>query len=218
MRRDRIYVCSDNIRFYFIGCDLIQRSCMVYRVDHGKKFPSAAAVAQLSKGHRSPDSRMSILSSIFPYTRDISLYIAGIQVRFVERRVQKLDKSMVPANKKLVHCFHCHAGAFSIPGSGEYRPALRNGIDPAFSIIYRTQWRTIVKKSTQIPFAIPAVLLDISAQISSFLLTAFYEGQITVQTRDLTELYKHFIEEESQPDAFALTVFTHPVHSVIPIT
>ena len=35
---------------------------------------------------------------------------------------------------------------------------------------------------------------------------------------NLSELYEHFIKEEPQPDAFALTVCAHHVHPVVPIT
>src|SRR5208283_4993862 len=58
MWRDRIYVCRDNIWFYFVGFDLPRRFRMVYRVDQRKQLPRAPAVAQLSEGHRAPDSRM----------------------------------------------------------------------------------------------------------------------------------------------------------------
>lgn len=42
---------------------------------------------------------MSVLSAILPDAGDVPLYIAGIQIRLIEGRVQELDQSMVPSNK-----------------------------------------------------------------------------------------------------------------------
>ncbi len=88
---------------------------MVHRVDHCQQFPRAAAVAQCGKGHRRPDRRVRVLPAVLPYTGNVSLDIARIQVRFVERRVQELDQAVVPSNKKLVHRFHRRAGACRHP-------------------------------------------------------------------------------------------------------
>ena len=35
---------------------------------------------------------------------------------------------------------------------------------------------------------------------------------------NLSEPHEYFIKEESQPYAFALAMFTHPVHAVVPVT
>src|SRR3990170_7371221 len=161
---------------------------------------------------------MSVLPAILPDARDIPLYIARIQIRLVERRGQELDQCIVPANEPLIHRFHCHARAFGIPGAGENRPALRNGINLAFGITRRTEWRAIIEVSAEVPLTIPAILLDIPAQLSRLSLAAFDKGQVTMQACNLSKPHEHFIKEESQPNAFAFAVFAHHVHAVVPIT
>src|SRR3990170_931118 len=125
---------------------------------------------------------------------------------------------MVPSNEALIHCFHCHAQAFGIPGAGENRPALRNRINLAFGITRRTEWRAIIEKSAEVPRTIPAILLDIPAQLSRLPLAAFDKGQVTMQACNFSEPHEHVIKEEPQPNAFAFTVFTHHIHAVVPIT
>src|SRR3990167_665413 len=125
---------------------------------------------------------------------------------------------MVPSNEALIHCFHCHAQAFGIPGSGENRPALRYGINLAFGITRRTEWRAIIEVSAEVPLTIPAILLDIPAQLSRLPPAAFDKGQVAMQACNLSEPHEHFIKEEPQPNAFAFAVFAHHVHAVVPIT
>jgi hypothetical protein len=128
---------------------------------------------------------MGILPAVLPYPRNVSFDIAWIQVRCVERRVQELDKVVVPPDKKLVHRFHCPAGAFRFPGAGENRPALRKGIDAAFGIACRTQNRTVVEVSAPIPLAVPTLLLDVPAETTGFLPAAFNKWPIAMEARNL---------------------------------
>ena len=217
MRRDRIDVGGDNIGFDFVDRDLFRRARMVYRVDHRQQFPRAAAVAQCGKGHRGPDRRMGILPAVFPHPGNVALDVAGIQVRFVERRVQKLDQAVLPANKELVHRFHCRARAFGIPGAGQNRPALRDRVDLAFGIARRAERRAVVEVSAPVPFAVPAVLFDIAAQAERLPPGSVLRRTDRHAAARLAESHEHFIQEESQPDAFALAVLAHQVHAVVPV-
>ena len=61
---------------------------------------------------------MCVLSAIFSDAGDVPFYIAGIQIRLIERRIQELNQGMLPVNEALIYGFHCHARAFSIPGTG----------------------------------------------------------------------------------------------------
>ena len=36
--------------------------------------------------------------------------------------------------------------------------------------------------------------------------------------RNLSEAHEHFVQEKSQPHAFAFAVFAHQVHAVVPVT
>src|SRR4029077_8218633 len=103
---------------------------------------------------------------------------------------------MVPANEALIQRAHSHAAPRGIPCSGEHRPALRNRIDLAFGITCRTKGRAIVKVGTAIPLSVPAMLLDILADLRRFALATFSERQITTQACNLRELHKHVIQEK----------------------
>ena len=61
---------------------------MIYRIDHAKQLPRARSVAQGGECHGGPDGRVRILSAVFPYSWDVSSYIAGIKIRRVEGRRQ----------------------------------------------------------------------------------------------------------------------------------
>src|SRR4030042_2158484 len=128
---------------------------------------------------------MSLLPAIFPNPRDVSFYVAGIQIRLVERWVQELDQRIIPVNKAFIHSFHCHARAFGTPGTGENRPALRNGINLTFGITRRTERRAVIKICAAVPLTIPAILFDIQLQLSSLHPAAFDEGESTTHARTL---------------------------------
>ena len=103
---------------------------------------------------------MCVLPAVFSHARDVSFDIAGIQIGFVEWRINSWIAIWTPANEALIHRIHGHAGQ-STSATGENRPALRNRIDLAFGIARRPKWRAIIKVATAIPLSIPAMLLDI---------------------------------------------------------
>ena len=45
----------------------------------------------------------------------------------------------------------------------------------------------------------------------------FGEGCVAARARQLGELREHFVQEEAQPDAFALALIAHQVHAVVPV-
>ena len=139
---------------------------MVHRVDHGKEFPRAPVVPQASEGHCRPDGRMRVLPAVFSHAGDIPFDVAGIQLRLVEGRIQKLDQSMLAANEALIHSFHGHARTLGVSRTGKNGPALRNRIDPAFGVNRRSKRRAVVEVSAAIPLAVPAMLFDIAAQLA----------------------------------------------------
>ena len=104
-----------------------------------------------------------------------------------------------------------------IAGPGEHRPALGNGINLAFVIARRSQRSPIIEVGAAIPAAIPALLLEVLAQVRRLSFAAFDERQVTSPAGHLGELRQHVIEEKAQPDAFALALDPHPIHAVVPV-
>src|SRR5437867_1419218 len=134
---------------------------MVYRVDHGEQLPGATAVTQSGEGHHGPNCGMGVLPAILSYTRDITFYVARIQARFVERRIEELDQRILSAHESPIHRLHSHARALLIAGAGKNRPALRDRINLTFGVTRRPKQRAIVEMSPGVPMAIPAILLDV---------------------------------------------------------
>ena len=62
------------------------------------------------------------------------------------------------------------------------------------------------------------MLLDILTKLCRFLVTKFDESRIAMQLCNFSELPEHIMEKKPQPDAFAFTLRSHFVHSIIPVT
>ena len=60
--------------------------------------------------------------------------------------------------------------------------------------------------------------LDIAAQLGRLSFTTLGKRHVAMGARNLSEAHEHFIQEKSQPHAFALAVFAHQVHAVVPVT
>ena len=93
-----------------------------------------------------------------------------------------------------------------------------NRINLTLGIDRRAERRAVVEICAAIPLTVPTVLLDVQSQPGRLVLAKFGEWYVAVHARDIGESHEHFIKEESQPDAFAFTVLTHEVHTVIPVT
>ena len=61
------------------------------------------------------------------------------------------------------------------------------------------------------------MLLDILSKLRRFVQATLREQAATAHMCHICEPQEHFIKKESQPDAFALTVLTHEIHSVVPV-
>ena len=102
-------------------------------------------------------------------------------------------------------------------GAGKNRPALRDRIDLAFFVRGRAERRAVVEVRPAIPLAVPAVLLDISAQSAGFDRVPVGERRVAAPPRQLGELREHVKQEERQPDALALAVLADEIHAVVPV-
>src|SRR4249920_993508 len=62
------------------------------------------------------------------------------------------------------------------------------------------------------------MLLDVPAYLIRLRLATFRKGHIATNAGNPTELHEHFIQEKTQPDAFAFAAFAHNVHAVVPVS
>src|SRR5262249_49868222 len=87
----------------------------------------------------------------------------------------------------------------------------------AFQIALRAERFAAIEIGAAVPLAVPAVLLDVFLQLPCL-------GQATIGKDDFAALPRQFgkpdqyvVKEKSQPDTLAASLFSHQIHSVIPV-
>src|SRR4029079_7390462 len=98
---------------------------------------------------------MSILASILPNAWRITLNVAGIERRLVERRGEEESQSVLRTDQFALDRRHGSGDALAVPGPGNHRPSLRDRIDPALFACRRAKRRTVVEPAAQIPVSVP---------------------------------------------------------------
>src|SRR5262245_49250281 len=121
--------------------------------------------ADLREGHHCPNSRMSVLATVFAHARDIAFDITWVEMRFGKRRIEQLDEPRIPAHEPLIDGFHCLTSAVRSTGAGKDRPALGQRIDLALGICPGTQGFAVVKISASIPLAVPGSFFDLPPEL-----------------------------------------------------
>ncbi|KAF5056943.1 hypothetical protein DSECCO2_362150 [anaerobic digester metagenome] len=217
MRRRAVDIGGDDVRFPLVYGRLFGSAGVVDRVDHVENLPGASPVAQTGKSHGGPDGGVGVLPPVLPHPRYIALDVAGIEVRRIERRVQKLDQSVLAAHEMPVQGLHGRACPLGVSRSREDGPALGDGVDAAFVVFRRTQRRAVVEVRTAVPLSVPPVRFDVTAQFGCLLQALFGKRGVPVPAGQRGERDEHMMKEEAEPDALALAVFAHQIHAVVPV-
>src|SRR5206468_9260470 len=102
-------------------------------------------------------------------------------------------------------------------GSGENRPALRDGIDLAFGVGRRSERPAVVKISAAVPLAVPGVQLDVGTKLARLGCVLFSYADVAARSSERGKLHKDIVEKERQPDALAFALCAHQVHAVVPV-
>src|SRR6266480_3616129 len=103
---------------------------------------------------------MRVLCTVLTHAGQISLDVAGVVSRFVERRREQHDQPRIVTYEILVERLHCDPCSIRSPRSRDDAPALRHRIDLAFVARARSKRRAIVEVRATIPFTIPRRSLD----------------------------------------------------------
>ena len=77
-----------------------------------------------------------------PFSRtpgNVTAYVAGIEARLVERRIEQLDQRIVAPDEMRIERLHRSPGPLGVACAGQHGPALRDRIDPAFRIRSRSR-------------------------------------------------------------------------------
>ncbi|EXI71310.1 MAG: hypothetical protein AW07_03753 [Candidatus Accumulibacter sp. SK-11] len=221
MLAQRVDVGGNDVGLHLVDCGALDRPRMVDRVDHAQQLPGALVLTEFGKGHRRPHRSVRVLPAVLTNAGDVAADVAWVQVRLVEWRIEELDEPVLAAHQPFVDGLHGLARARELtrPATrvGEYGPALRDRIDPAFAVACRTEHRAIVEPRTTVPPAIPAMLLDVATQPAPFSAAEFSENRIAMRSRHRGELPEHFAQEEAQPDAFSLSLHADQIHAIVPV-
>ena len=94
---------------------------------------------------------------------------------------------------------------------------MRDGVDPAFRVRCSAEWRSVVEPAAKVPVAVPCLALERGPE-SGCVRSPFF-GAVHFRTflGDRRKRRECRVEEPSEPDALALTVFADTVQSVIPV-
>src|SRR5260370_29371583 len=108
---------------------------------------------------------MRILAAILANPRDITFDIARMKIGFIKRRIEQLNQAFLSADQTLIYRLHGLASAMRIASAADNRPALWQRINLAFQVDMRTERFPVIEISAPIPFAVPALLLDVGLQL-----------------------------------------------------
>ena len=65
---------------------------MMHGIEQSEQFPRAFVLSHEGEGHRSPNGAVRVLAAILAHTGNIAFDVAGIEGRFVEGRIEKLNE------------------------------------------------------------------------------------------------------------------------------
>jgi hypothetical protein len=74
-------------------------------VDQAEQFPGPLGVSGGGERHDGPDGGVGVLPAVFADSGDVALDVAGIEVGFVEGRVEQLDDADVALDQVRVQRF-----------------------------------------------------------------------------------------------------------------
>ena len=162
---DGVDVGRHHVRLDPVSGDRLGRGAVGDGVDQREQLPRPLGIAHRGEGHDGPDGAVGVLAAIFAHAGDVALDVAGVEVRLVERRIEELDQPGVAADQAAIDALHRHAAsARCVPAPEridqlcEMESIWHSGFDG------RAERRAVVEIGPAIPFAVPAVLLDVAAQ------------------------------------------------------
>src|SRR5450759_2702207 len=157
---------------------------------------------------------MRILRSVLAHARQITLNVAGIVRRLVERRREQQDQPRILAYQILVQRLHRDTGSVRVPSTGDDAPTLGDRVDLAFVARARPERRAVVEVRPGIPLSIPGRALDrFGVAVGSC--QHFIAGpRVATLLRVNGELAQCRDQEPCEPYALSFSLDSHSVHSL----
>src|SRR4029079_1728638 len=160
---------------------------------------------------------MCILASILPNTWRITLNIAGIERRLVERRGEEDRQSVLRTDQFALDCRHGSGDALARPGPGNHRPRLRDRIDPALFARRRAKRRTVIEPAPQIPISVPRLTRERLCESGGLCSPSVGAVCFVARIGERSEGCERCMQEPTEPNTLALPAFANAIHAVIPV-
>src|SRR6185437_719227 len=144
VRRHRIDVRADHVRFHLVARDRLGAVAVMDRVEQVEQRAGAVAVAEAGPGEDRPDRAMRILPTVLAHAGRIALDVAGILLAvLVERRREQARQLVLVVDEQLVDRGH-RLRRMGAVAAGDHAPRLGDRIDPALFAVLRAERRAIV--------------------------------------------------------------------------
>ena len=160
VRRHGVDVGGGDVGLDLVAMDARARAGVVDRVQDAEQLARLVAVAERREGQHRPDRRVRVLSAVLTDARQVSLDVAGIEGRLVERRGEEQDEPVAALNEVLLDGGHGPGGALGHGRARDHAPRLRDRIDAALDVLGRAERRAVVEVRSPVPVAVPRVPLE----------------------------------------------------------
>src|SRR4029079_14803508 len=117
--------------------------------------------------HDRPYRGVRVLATVFPHAGHVTLDVARMLIRSIERRRQQQDERVLAPDKTSIHRVHGSARPARVADPGQHRPALRDRVDLAFRIAGRTERRAVVEVGASIPRAVPGIPTEFATSLEA---------------------------------------------------
>src|SRR5882672_6585353 len=217
VRRLGIDVRGHDVRLQLVRVDVRLPASAADRVQKIEEVCGLVSFADFGERDQRPDRGVGVLSAVFPDARRVSFYIPGVEGCPVEGRREEQQEPGLAPDEMTFDGPHGLACARAVTGTGEDRPGLRDGVDPALVVRRRPERRSIVEKRPPVPLAVPRLPLERSLEGGGSHPPPRRAPAFRAPVGDRGELSQVREEKPAQPDALSPALVAHTVHPVVPI-
>ena len=160
---------------------------------------------------------MSILTAILSNSGRVTLNIPRIQRGSIERWCKEQGEAIFLGDQLAIDRHHRTCSPLSIAGTRYSSPGLGDGIDPAFRADRRSQWRSVVEPAAPVPLSVPCLAVERRAQDGGMRLPFYRARLVMAPSSDRNERRQRGMQEPAEPNAFASSLFTHAIETIVPV-
>ena len=202
VRRMRVHIARRDVRLRLVTVDIGGRPRVVDRVQHVEELHRLVAIAEPGHRHDCPDRGMRVLPAVLAHARRITLDVAGILGRLVERRRQEQHGPRRPPYQVRAHRVHRALGAGKGCRAGEHGPGLRDRVDLALVVLRGAERRSVVIVGPAVPVAVPGEFQH-RRETRGLTLEARRARPVARRQAERRDLLQHGEQEPPEPHALA---------------